>query len=104
MRYQELRKHTWMLWREARYGDAIDPGYRKWAVGRTVEWTLEAHIADDRAIDELGLHLLHDFHDQFDSTERLRFAAWWDRVMDHGFDGDNPMKHLHPAKRETAPA
>lgn len=98
MRYHELRRHVWILWREARYLDPIDPVYRSWIVARTVERVLDAQLHHDGAADELGLHLLHDYRDQFDSTERLRFAFWWQHVMNFGFDSDNPLKNLHKPK------
>lgn len=95
MRYIEFRRHVWMLWREARHKDTIQPEYREWVVQKTVERVLSAQVAHDDAAEELGLHLLHDYREQFDSTERLRFAFWWQHVMEHGFDGENPMSHLH---------
>lgn len=95
MRYAEFRRHVWMLWREARHRDPIDKPFRDWIASRTVERILDAQLHHDNAATELGLHLLHDYRDQFDSTERLRFAFWWAHVMEHGFNGDNPLKHLH---------
>lgn len=95
MRYAELRRHVWMLWREARHRHPIDGPYREWIVERTVERVLDAQAGHDNAATELGLHLLHDYRDQFDSTERLRFAFWWAHVMEHGFDGENPLSHIH---------
>lgn len=103
MRYRELRTHVWTLWREARYGDQIDAPYRAWIISRTNERVLDAQLVHDDAAGELGVHLLHDFREQFDSTERLRFAFWWQHVMEHGFDGDNPLRHLHKPKA-TVPA
>lgn len=101
MRYAELRRHVWMLWREARHLDTIQPEYRSWIVARTVERVLDAQLHNDNASDELGLHLLHDYRTQFDSTERLRFAFWWQHVMEHGFNGDNPLAHLHKKAKVT---
>lgn len=102
MRYIEFSRHVWMLWREARHLDPIDPGYRDWIVARTIERVLDATLAHDQAPTELGLHLLHDYRNQFNPTERLRFAFWWQHVMEHGFDGDNPMAHLHKKAKVTA--
>lgn len=102
MRYAELSRHVWMLWEQARYRYFIDPDYRTWIVARTVERVLDATAAADNAADELGLHLLHDYRARFDSTERLRFAFWWQHVMQHGFDGDNPMAHLHKKGKVAA--
>ncbi|MCO4257393.1 hypothetical protein [Pseudarthrobacter cellobiosi] len=102
MRYQEFRRHVWILWREARHRDPIPPEYRAWIVARTVGRVMEAQWALDAkagkltdAATELGLHLLYDYARHFDSTERLRFAFWWQHVMEHGFNGDNPLAHLH---------
>lgn len=98
MRYSELSRHVWMLWREARHGDAIDKPYRAWIVSRTVERVLDATLHHDRAPEELGLHLLHDFRPRMDSDERLKFAFWWRHVMEHGFDGVNPLASLRAGK------
>lgn len=101
MRYTEFRRHVWMLWREARHLDTIQPEYRSWIVSKTVERVLDAQLHHDDAPGELGVHLLHDYRKQFDSTERLRFAFWWQHVMEHGFNGDNPMAHLHKKAKVT---
>ena len=95
MRYAELRRHVWMLWREARHKDLIPPEYRAWIVNKTVERVLDAQLHHDDASGELGVHLLYDYARHFDSIERLRFAFWWQHVMEHGFDGENPLSHLH---------
>lgn len=95
MRYAELRRHVWMLWCEARYRYPIPPDFRAWIVSRTVERVLDAQARHDDAAGELGVHLLYDYNPRFDSTERLRFAFWWQHVMEHGFDGENPLSHIH---------
>lgn len=101
MRYVEFRRHVWMLWCEARHLYPIDKDYRAWIVARTVERVLEAQLHHDDASGELGVHLLYDYADKFNSTERLRFAFWWQHVMEHGFDADNPLAHLHRKAKVT---
>jgi hypothetical protein len=93
MRYAELRRHVWMLWREARYLDPIDGPYRKWITERTLDRVFEAALVTDDAPDELAKHLAHDY--RFDNLERSRFMFWWNHVMEKGFDSDNPLAHLH---------
>lgn len=102
MRYSEMSRHVWILWNQARYLYPIHPVYRSWIVERTVERVLDAQAHHDDAANELGLHLLHDYRDRLNPTERLRFTFWWQHVMNHGFDGDNPMKHLHKTKPKVA--
>lgn len=98
MRYTEFRRHVWMLWREARFGDGIHPDYRSWIVARTVERVIDAALHHDNAPTELGAHLLHDYTPRLDPSERHRFQFWWQHVMNFGFDADNPLKHLHKQK------
>ncbi|MFC0456740.1 hypothetical protein ACFFGR_09320 [Arthrobacter liuii] len=95
MRYVELRRHVWMLWERDRYGYVIDPTYREWIVARTVERVINATLHHDDAPAELGAHLLHDYTPRLDPVERPRFQFWWQHVMEYGFDGENPLRHLH---------
>lgn len=85
----------WILWREARHRDPVPPVYREWIVARTVERVLDAQAHHDNAAEELGEHLAHDYRDRIDTAELPRFQFWWQHVMNHGFNGDNPLKHLH---------
>lgn len=104
MRYAEFSRHVWVLWLEARHQHPIDPPYRAWIVDRTVERALDAQVHHDHAVDELGLHLLHDYTPHLpDLLERNRFVFWWHHVMERGFNTDNPLAHLHkPARRKAA--
>lgn len=104
MRYAELSRHVWMLWCEARHLHPIDPPYRAWIVERTIERALEAALHHDHAVDELGLHLLADYSPRLDLVERNRFVFWWAHVMDHGFNADSPLAHLHKPQRRKVGA
>lgn len=96
MRYHELRRHVWLLWREARHQDEIPAQYREWIVARTVERVIDAQLHHDNAAHELGQHLIHDYGRHIpDQTEHDRFHFWWDHVMNFGFNTPNPLRHLH---------
>lgn len=93
MRYAELRRHVWILWREARFLDPVDPQYRRWIAARTLGRVFDAATVCDNAANELCKHLAHDY--RLDGTELLRFTFWWNHAMEKGFNGENPLKHLH---------